>query len=290
VGKKLKKKNKKRKKVQKVQREKSKLSLLRKQFNIGDSVVAKKGATDPDYGNDIGGWQGRIFEIDDDASKPLVCIKWDSITLKNMPHQLIERAAKDDLIWTEMCLYIDEIELTKPRDKQEEIPVTIENLKRELDLKEKYEIIEDLEDEIDYVEFEDQEERIQNILGVKNEEDMTVDDKNLKKYYNYLKANIDFSVPVTGIEDFRWEEYYVFGPGDQDEYKKLKKTRPSYTDKYKIIKIYDYNWEEGIIVKVKRISDNKKFTLPLADLESDDENSTNYQILDDYSVWFVNNR
>ena len=280
VGKKTKKKNKIRKKNQ---HEKIKLSLLREQFNVGDSVIVKKGVIDPDYSDDIGGWQGRIYEIDDNASKPLVSIEWDSLTLKNMPHQLIEKSEKDGLQWTEMLLYVDEIELTQPRDKQEEIPVTIENLKRELKLEEN--------DEFEEEEYDDQMKRIQNILGVKNEEEMTVDGDNLKKYYKYLNTNIDFSVSVTGVEDFHWEEYYVFGPGDQGEYKKLKKTHPSYTDKYKIIDLDDeLDWEEGILVNVKRISDNKKFTLPLADLESEDDNSTNYQILDDYSVWFVNYR
>lgn len=278
VGKKTKKKIRK-----KNHHEKIKLSLLGKQFNIGDSVMVKKGVIDPDYSDDIRGWQGRIYEIDDNTSKPLVCIEWDSITLKDMPHQLIEKSEKDGLQWTEMRLYVDEIELTKPRDKQEDIPVTIENLKRELKLEENDGFEED--------EYGDQMKRIQNILGFKNEEEMTVDEDNLTKYYKYLNTNIDFSVSVTGIEDFHWEEYYVFGPGDQGEYKKLKKTHPSYTDKYKIIDLDDdLDWEEGILVNVKRISDNKKFTLPLADLESDDENSTNYQILDDYSVWFVNYR
>jgi hypothetical protein len=266
-----------------MQLKKIKFSLLRKQFNIGDSAMVKKGVIDPDYGEDIRGWQGRIYEIDDKASKPLVYIEWDSITLKNMPHQLIEKSEKDGLQWTNMCLEIDDIELTQPRDKQEEIPVAIENLKRELKLEEN--------DGFEENKYDDQTKRILNILGVKNEEEMTVDEDNLTKYYKYLNTNIDFSVSVTGIEDFHWEEYYVFGPGDQDEYKKLKKTHPSYTDKYKIIDLDDdLDWEEGILVNVKRISDNKKFTLPLADLESDDENSTNYQILDDYSVWFVNYR
>ena len=44
----------------------------------------------------------------------------------------------------------------------------------------------------------------------------------------------------------------------------------------------------GISVNVKRVSDKRKFTLPLADLESTDKQSNNYQLLDDYSVWFVN--
>jgi hypothetical protein len=41
---------------------------------------------------------------------------------------------------------------------------------------------------------------------------------------------------------------------------------------------------------MKRVSDKKKFTLPLAELKAADKRSKNYQLLDDYSVWFVNNR
>jgi len=47
---------------------------------------------------------------------------------------------------------------------------------------------------------------------------------------------------------------------------------------------------DGIFVYVQRISDKKKFVLPLADLKATDRKSKNYQLLDDYSVWFVNNR
>jgi hypothetical protein len=39
---------------------------------------------------------------------------------------------------------------------------------------------------------------------------------------DYLKRNIEFPCQLTGIEDFPWEEYYVFGPGSKKEYEKLK--------------------------------------------------------------------
>ena len=83
------------------------------------------------------------------------------------------------------------------------------------------------------------------ILCVDNEEDMKVIDENLGEYFNYLDENIDFSGMVIGIEDFRWDEYYVIGPGDRKE---------------------------------------------LEDLKAFDKSPENFQILDDYSVWFVNYR
>ena len=94
---------------------------------------------------------------------------------------------------------------------------------------------------------------------------------------------------LTGQEDFLWEEEFVFGPGNKKEYEKLKKTRPSYTDIFNLLRFEDVISEEsGILVEVQRIADQKKFTLPLADLEANDENSPNSQLLEDYAVWFIN--
>jgi hypothetical protein len=132
--------------------------------------------------------------------------------------------------------------------------------------------------------------RVMKNLNVANEEGMDVNDHNLKKYFDYLNDHLDFSDLVTGMEDFRWEEYYVFGPGDQKEYEKLKKKNPSYTDHYQILSLEEYGYDESILVNVKRISDNKKFALPLADLKSVDKDSINFQVLEDFSMWFWNYR
>jgi len=116
-----------------------------------------------------------------------------------------------------------------------------------------------------------------------------VTDATLKSYLHYIKNNLDVACEVTGIEDFEWEEYYILGPGSKNEYDKLRKTRPSYIDRFKIISFDDEPDEDhGILVNLRRISDRKKFTLPLAELKATDEKNPSYEILDDYSVWFVN--
>jgi hypothetical protein len=100
---------------------------------------------------------------------------------------------------------------------------------------------------------------------------------------------LTFPIKLTGIEDFDWEEFYILGPGDDKEYKELKKTRPSYQDTFNMIRIDNYyNENYGLFAKVTRVSDKKRFMIPLADLKVIDEKSDNYQILDDYSVWVVN--
>lgn len=137
-------------------------------------------------------------------------------------------------------------------------------------------------------EIDKQDERIGSIFGGAI---LSVTEESLATYLAYLKEHLELPCELTGIEDFDWEEYYVIGPGDQKEYERQKNTKPSYTDRYDLLSLADEADEwVGILVKVKRVSDKKKFTLPLAELKAADKRSKNYQLLDDYSVWFVNNR
>jgi len=288
MGKKARKKKKTKKKKQMVIKNKT-TDKPEVQFSVDDSVVVKEGTLDPDYGDDISGWQGRICEIDNsNFDDPLIRIEWDSMTLRNMRRSVIVDSEKDGLEWSIMDLYASDLEPTKPRDTAEEVAETLKMLSEKYNLEEFDDYIGLIEDEI---ETDQQIKRVLAILKVTDEEDMVVNGENLEKYFQYLNKNIAFPCIVTGIEDFRWEEFYVLGPCDKDEYEELKKTRPSYTDHYRILSFDDhYDEDNGILANVCRISDKRKFTLPLEDLEAVDRTSINYQILDDYSAWFVNYR
>jgi len=120
-------------------------------------------------------------------------------------------------------------------------------------------------------------------------------EKQLNIYFKYLKENLELPCEVIGIEDFNWEEFYVFGPGDEEEYEELKETQPSYTDIYELIDIEEnrnskwiLSFRGDIAAKARRKSDNKIFWLGLSELETIDEDDVNYQLLDDYAVWFAN--
>ena len=121
-------------------------------------------------------------------------------------------------------------------------------------------------------------------------------DQSIQRVFAHLKANLQLPCEVTGSEDFRWEEPYVIGGWSQAEYRKLKKTQPSHTDRFELLWIErdgDSRWmmfHEDIRARVKRVSDGRLFTLGLAELEATDKTSPNHQLLDDYAVWFVNNR
>lgn len=136
---------------------------------------------------------------------------------------------------------------------------------------------------------EEFDKRIKRIKSILCAEELEVNKANLTAYLNYLKNNVNLPCLLTGFEAFEWEEYYALGPGDKKEYEKLKKTKPSCTDTFKLIGFKDLlTEEEGILVDVQRVTDNKKFTLPLSYLEALDEESANAELFDDYAVWFVN--
>jgi hypothetical protein len=98
-------------------------------LHIGNSVVVKSGVLDPDFGIDIGGWQGRIEEVDDGET---VFIRWDSITLREMRLDLIIRCENENLDWEVMTLDMDEIEVTTARDSEADVSHTASQLKVEM--------------------------------------------------------------------------------------------------------------------------------------------------------------
>ncbi len=151
--------------------------------------------------------------------------------------------------------------------------------------------------------------RIYSILQVRanaDDSELRVCSDLLDKYYNFLSAELELPCMLTGMGDmgcFAWEERYVFGFGDPSKHERLKRKYPSYTDQYELLELCeDYDPEFGLYVSVKRILEGYKksilpflnpkelFILPLNDLKAVDEKSKNYQLLDDYSVWFDNHR
>ena len=146
-----------------------------------------------------------------------------------------------------------------------------------------FKIVED-DDEVEEIHEEVFEEKLEEVLGTTT---FKVNQTNLKKYLKYLKQNLAIPCLVTGVEEFEWEEYYTVGPGSQKEYQKLKKTQPSYTDEFNILKLDNkLDVRDGILAVLERTTDNLKFTLPLAELEGVVEDSVDAKLLQYYGIWF----
>ncbi len=63
----------------------------------GDSVVVKPGVRDFDFDIAIGGWQGRIEKIEPGGEEGTLLVHWDSVTLRQMPDEMIEECIERGL-------------------------------------------------------------------------------------------------------------------------------------------------------------------------------------------------
>jgi hypothetical protein len=142
--------------------------------------------------------------------------------------------------------------------------------------------------------IDEQEARIAKVIS--DDENLSFKDS-VEKFYHHLNKSLQLPFEVTGIEDFQWEEYYMIGSGDQEKYRKLCKNQPSFRDTFDLVAIkanVHSKWMmfsgEDLAGQVQRKSDGKEFYLGVAEIEAVDKKSKNYQLLDDYVVWFVNSQ
>lgn len=221
-----------------------------KNFSIGESVVVNPGVLDPDFGYDMGGWQGRITENhhDDEQGNPLVSIAWDSITLKQMPVEMIERCEEDGLDWSTMGLYTSEVTSAAPRDKIHQV----QKVKAEI------------EDAHEMDHLGEQGRRMQQVL---NSAGRKGELGRFKAWEKYLKEKLTFPF------DAEVSEHQDRGPIRIGE-------------RVNVLGIEIVDDSYGIIVSIK--TERGHYDFPLCDLEVTPSTSPNYQPLNDYVVWFAN--
>lgn len=95
-------------------------------FQLDDSVVVKPGTQDPDLDINIGGWQGRVSEINEDNIR----IDWDSITLKQMKSSIIIQCEQEGLAWNQMYLFVSDIDPAQPRDTSKDVKKAIDEINK----------------------------------------------------------------------------------------------------------------------------------------------------------------
>lgn len=215
-------------------------------FKCRDSVVVKPNVSDPDLNIKIGGWQGRVSEINENDD--LICIDWDSLTLKQMPSETIDQCEEEGLDWAKMYLHPKEVELTSPRDSEEDVEEAIEFLESKLgwsflgeEGKRIQAVLDKAEDGSELAAFEAWEEHFQQVL------------------------KFPFEAEVS-----EWQERGPLRTGD----------------KVKVLGIEGSEDLYGILVSLRR--ERRKYVFPLCDLEVVDKSSSNYRPVKDYAVWFAN--
>ncbi len=96
---------------------------------VGDLVKVKPGVFDPDgllVSNEgykarlldhnipevlsLEGWQGKIRNIQPQKDgTTIIDIEWDSLTLQNMPKQVVKACEEKDLDWKQMALFPEDV-------------------------------------------------------------------------------------------------------------------------------------------------------------------------------------
>ena len=92
-------------------------------FKIGDYVKVKNGVLDPEEEKyELEDLQGKVIDtfIDEDYG-PVVLIKWDSITLKNMPETFIIESIEENFEFSKMYLSADEVIYAECRSNDNEV-------------------------------------------------------------------------------------------------------------------------------------------------------------------------
>lgn len=113
----------------------------------------------------------------------------------------------------------------------------------------------------------------------------------LTRYYHFLLDKLPAGLKMTGREDlgyFAWEECFIWGDVNDEEYEALKKQYTSCDDQFEFIRLSSLSEEFGLTAEVKRISDQKIFLIPLVDLDGCKKKTGEHQLVSDYSSWFVN--
>lgn len=218
-------------------------------LKLQDSIIVKKGIKEPDFEFEIGGWQGRVVEIDtiSNTNNTLITIEWDSITLKKIPSDYIEDSEIEDLDWQNMVLYESELEKTEPRDNITDVEETQSLLST------KYY----------WASFGDEGKRISKILNNTNPNDEI---ECYEKWKEHLKKKISF--PISAIVSDSENSFIKNG------------------DKVLIKSLEDIFEMYGITASI--IFNGEKYYFPLCDLEVIDEKKEVFQLIDDYRTWFAN--
>jgi ribosomal protein L7/L12 len=216
-------------------------------FQMGDSVIVKTGITDPDLGVDLGGWCGHIAEEPNTAN--MIFIRWDSITLRNMPDSMIVQCEDQGLDWTGMVLGVQDVEPTSPRDTEADVAQVVDELSK------KYA----------WAYLGEEGLRISQVLaGIDPRDEMAI----LEAWEKHLRKRLVFPFDAEVSEH------------------QGRKSSLRIGDRVTVQGIERIDDLYGVIIRSRYRQ--QRYDFPLCDLEATDERSMNYQQVQDYAVWYAN--
>jgi hypothetical protein len=217
-------------------------------FNVGDAVVVKPGVRDVDFDVDIGGWQGRIEEVEPREREGVLLVHWDSVTLREMPDEMIEGCEEQGLSWALYSIPASDVESARPRDTQADVD----------------RVVEELEKQHAWIGIGPEGRAIQEVLTGVDPDDVVAA---FDAWNDHMEEHLDFPFEA------RVDEFQERGPlrgGDQ----------------VTVMSIAGLDYIYGVIVHLKR--GHQWYEFPLCDLAVLDESSPNHDLVQEYRVWFAN--
>jgi len=215
-------------------------------FQINDSVVVKAGIEELDTGINMGGWQGRVTKIEEEN---ILCIEWDSLTLKKLPDSYIKNSEQEGLDWSQYYIYATDLEKTEPSDTEDDVE----------------EIIDIIKDKHAWDHLGKEGIAISEVLQDIPSDD---DDAALAAWDKHLRQVLTFPFEAQITE---FQERGPLRTGDILTVESID----SYVDEV-----------QGLLVNVKK--KRSRYDFPLADIEAVDTKGSNFQPVKNYAIWFAN--
>ncbi|CAK8717877.1 MAG: hypothetical protein D3920_14155 [Candidatus Electrothrix sp. AW2] len=228
--------------------------MAQRKLQRGDSVVVKPNVKDHELKINMGGWQGRVAEIEEEDG--LIGIDWDSLTLKQLSDKTIVSCEVEGLDWARMYLAPEDVEQTTARDTEDDVVKAVEHIESKHDFTWSEKESDDWDEEED--------SRIQAILD--NAEDES-EEAAYEAWQEHLQDVLEFPFEA---EVFEWQEDGPLQEGDT----------------VKVVSLDECDESDGVLVLLRHR--RKEYEFPLCDLEVLDKSSPNYQPVNDYAVWFAN--
>jgi hypothetical protein len=217
-------------------------------FKRQDSVVVRSGSTESNRPhNDLSGWQGRVIDfIEGEQGNILALVEWDSYTLEHMPGKYIKERADHTWEWEAMALSVSILEPTKPRDS--------------------YHRVERVQARISAVHFwpliPSAGKRIAEFLATLD----TSDDRSIFSAWQEFLTN-RISLPFEACVE-----------------RNSKGSLALKGDFVTVSALAQYDVLTGVLIQAKY--KNQMVQLPLANLIVLNETSSNYNLIEDYKLWF----
>jgi hypothetical protein len=218
-------------------------------LDVGDSVVVKPGVQDPDTAQDIGGWQGRMTDIIPGEEDKSVIV---SIEWDSLTLKNMPTSVIEQCEKEGLDWAVMNLDIRQiERSTPRDKPEDVVKVQKQIGQQ--------------HVTGEaDQDKRIAQVLtGVDPDDEMAA----LDAWDEYLTQHLAFPFEAEVAE------FQARGPLQDG-------------NRVQVIRISALDDLRGIIVHVQ--AGRGEYDFPLCELEVVDKRSSNYQAVDDYTVWFAN--